>query len=115
VRPGATVVATGSHEPGNREVDRELMSRARICVESATTALAEAGEVIDAVVHGEKDVRNLITLASLHRDGPLVPSARPTVFKTTGMPWQDLAIAAAIHRLWLSGNDSPAPRPAERN
>ncbi|MDP9693831.1 UNVERIFIED_ORG: ornithine cyclodeaminase [Arthrobacter globiformis] len=103
VRPGATVVATGSHQPGNRELDRDLMSRARICVESATTALAEAGEVVDAVVHGGVKKENLVTLARLHRDGPLKPSSRPAVFKTTGMPWQDLAIAAAIHRLSLSG------------
>jgi ornithine cyclodeaminase/alanine dehydrogenase-like protein (mu-crystallin family) len=115
VRPGATVVATGSHQPGNRELDRELMSRARICVESATTALAEAGEVIDAVAHGKTGARSLITLARLHQDGPLPPSARPTVFKTTGMPWQDLAIAAAIHRLWLSGNGSPALPSGEPN
>ncbi|TNB67256.1 ornithine cyclodeaminase family protein [Arthrobacter sp. BB-1] len=115
VRPGATVVATGSHQPGNRELDRELMSRARVCIESVTTALAEAGEVIDAVDSGELDAGNLTTLASLHQAGPPVPSARPTVFKTTGMPWEDLAIAAAIHRLWLSGNASPAPGPVERN
>ncbi|MDQ0864825.1 ornithine cyclodeaminase family protein [Arthrobacter globiformis] len=116
VRPGATVVATGSHQSGNRELDRELMARARICVESANTALAEAGEVIDAVAHGELNPQNLITLARLQQNGPPAPStSRPAVFKTTGMPWQDLAIAAAIHRLWLSGNGSPALPPAEPN
>ncbi|GER23876.1 hypothetical protein NCCP1664_23710 [Zafaria cholistanensis] len=98
VRPGVTVVATGSHEPGSRELDRDLMARARICVESSRTALTEAGEVIDAVAHGVTDARSLLTLAQLHRDIQQAQGEQPTVFKTTGMPWQDLAIAAAIYR-----------------
>jgi ornithine cyclodeaminase len=109
VQSGATVVATGSHQRGMRELDRELMSRARICVESRTTALAEAGEIIDAVAHGRLNPHELITLARLHQDNTAETPARPTVFKTTGMPWQDLAVAAAIHRRWLSSNDA-APR-----
>jgi ornithine cyclodeaminase len=113
VRHGATVVATGSHQPGSRELDRELMAKAQICVESVTSALAEAGEVIDAVAHGHLNQQHLVTLARLQQDGPPSPSARPTVFKTTGMPWQDLAVAAAVHRLWLSANGSPALRAVE--
>ena len=42
----ATVVAIGSHEPAAREVDDTLAARATVVVESTSSALREAGDVI---------------------------------------------------------------------
>jgi ornithine cyclodeaminase/alanine dehydrogenase-like protein (mu-crystallin family) len=31
------------------------------------------------------------------------PAGKPAVFKTTGMPWQDLALAAAVYEIYSAG------------
>src|SRR6185437_16822719 len=48
----ATVVAMGSHEPDARETDDTLARRATIVVESRTSALLEAGDLIVAIEAG---------------------------------------------------------------
>ncbi|MFI7672584.1 ornithine cyclodeaminase family protein [Actinophytocola sp. NPDC049390] len=94
VRPGATVVAVGSHEPDARELPAELMRT--VVVESVPTALREAGDVILA---GTTD---LIPLASVVRHEITVPDDRPRVFKSVGMAWEDLAVAAAVYEAQAS-------------
>ena len=89
VRPGATVVAVGSHEPEARELPAELMRT--VVVESVATALREAGDVVLA---GTTD---LIPLASVVRQEVTVPDDHPRVFKSVGMAWEDLAVAAAVY------------------
>ncbi|TFB49883.1 ornithine cyclodeaminase family protein [Cryobacterium tagatosivorans] len=97
VPDSAAVVAMGSHTPGHRELDDALLGRGTVCVESRASALREAGEVIHGLesgaIHGPD---SLVTLADLVL-GRTVPDARrPAVFKTTGMPWEDLAVATAV-------------------
>lgn len=100
VRDGATVVAVGSHEPDVRELDSDLIARATVVVEARTAALAEAGDVIIPLRQG--------TITSGHLAGNLadllagrVPPARgPRVFKSTGMAWEDLVVAAAAYEAW---------------
>jgi ornithine cyclodeaminase/alanine dehydrogenase-like protein (mu-crystallin family) len=87
----ATVVAIGSHEPAAREVDDALALRATVVVESRGSALREAGDVIAAGL-AEAD---LVTLAELVR-GRAVDPARPRLFKSTGMAWEDAVVAAAL-------------------
>ena len=48
----ACVVAIGSHEPAARETDDRLAARATVVVESRTSALREAGDVIGAIEAG---------------------------------------------------------------
>jgi ornithine cyclodeaminase/alanine dehydrogenase-like protein (mu-crystallin family) len=90
----ATVVAIGSHEPEARETDDALAARATVVVESCASALREAGDVIAAGL-GAGDV---ITLAELVRGAPVDP-ARPRLFKSTGMAWEDAVVAAALMKL----------------
>ena len=89
----ATVVAIGSHEPEAREVDDVLAARASVVVESRTSALREAGDVIAAGLAAA----DLITLADLVRGRAAADPARPRLFKSTGMAWEDLVVAAAVH------------------
>jgi ornithine cyclodeaminase len=84
----ATVVAIGSHEPDARELDAALMRRATVVVESRASALREAGDVIGAALGAD----DLVTLADDHAPEP----ARPRVFKSTGMAWEDAVVAAAV-------------------
>ncbi|MFH8382191.1 ornithine cyclodeaminase family protein [Kitasatospora sp. NPDC018058] len=90
----AAVAAVGSHEPDAREVDEVLVGRAELYVEARTVAVREAGDLVMAGVAG-RQVRNL---AELVRGDALVPGGRPRFFKSVGMAWEDLAVAAEVYR-----------------
>ena len=87
------MVAIVSHEPAARETDDRLAARATVVVESRTSALREAGDVIAAVESGALDPDRLVTLRDLAA-GFDVP-AGPRLFKSTGMAWEDAVVAAA--------------------
>ena len=91
-----TVVAIGSHERDAREVDETLVRRASVVVESRASALREAGDVIQAVESGALEEDQLLTLAELVRDRSVVQAGRPRLFKSTGMAWEDVVVAAAV-------------------
>jgi ornithine cyclodeaminase/alanine dehydrogenase-like protein (mu-crystallin family) len=91
----ATVVAIGSHEPEARETDDALAARATVVVESRTTALREAGDVIAAIEAGAVAERDLVTLSELVR-GTATPEPGPRLFKSTGMAWEDAVVAVAV-------------------
>jgi ornithine cyclodeaminase len=93
LKPEATVVAVGSHEPEARELDEGLMRRATVVVESRASA-ATAGDVVLAgavedIVAGD--------LADLVAGRLAVAAGRPRVFKSVGEAWEDLAVAAAVY------------------
>ncbi|WP_018352288.1 ornithine cyclodeaminase family protein [Longispora albida] len=93
VSAGTAVVAIGSHEPGKREVDTDLVAASQVFVESRRAALTEAGDVIQPIGSGVPV--DLVTLADLHGTKP--DPARPRLFKSVGMGWQDLVVAAAAY------------------
>ena len=97
VRANATVVAIGSHEPGAREVDEALAGAATVVVESRGSAMREAGDVIAAIDAGAVDADALVPLAALVRGEAAAAPGRPRLFKSTGMAWEDLVVAAAVH------------------
>ena len=97
VADAAVVVAIGSHEPDVRETDDALAHRATVVVESRASALREAGDVIAAGL-GPDD---LVTLSELVRDRP--PAPGPTLFKSTGMAWEDAVVASALTSSALEG------------
>jgi len=100
VRDGATVVAVGSHEPDARELDDTLVGRATLVVEARAAALAEAGDVMIPIRHGTITSRHLAgNLAELIA-GQVTAGTGPRVFKSTGMAWQDLVVAAAAYEAW---------------
>ncbi len=98
VADGACVVAIGSHEPDRRELDAALLGRSLVVVEDIGTALREAGDVVLAMGEG------VLSTADLHPLKDLVTGAvgratdRPNVFKSVGMSWEDLVIAAGVAR-----------------
>jgi len=51
--------------------------------------------VVLAVADGSLDPADLLPMAEVVR-GRLLDRTRPTVFKTSGMSWEDLVIAQAI-------------------
>ncbi|MEV4172150.1 ornithine cyclodeaminase family protein [Nonomuraea sp. NPDC049709] len=99
-RDGVTVVAVGSHEPDARELDGDLVARATVVVEARASALAEAGDVIVPIRRGTITSRHLAgNLAELIA-GRVVAGPGPRVFKSTGMAWEDLVVAAAAYEAW---------------
>ncbi|MEU1074382.1 MULTISPECIES: ornithine cyclodeaminase family protein [unclassified Streptomyces] len=99
VADGATVVAVGSHEPDARETDTALVRRSAVYVESRAAALREAGDLLIPLTEGAIGPGRIAgTLADLVHGRVSVPSDRPRLFKSVGMAWEDLAVAAALHR-----------------
>ncbi|WP_200847161.1 ornithine cyclodeaminase family protein [Microbacterium sp. 18062] len=96
IADGALVIAVGSHEPDSRELDSALMARAQILVEDRTTALREAGDVMIPVAEGVLVPDSLVRIADIVTDRVELARRVPIVFKTTGMSWEDLALATAL-------------------
>jgi ornithine cyclodeaminase len=92
----ATVVAIGSHDPELRETDDALASRATVVVESRTSALREAGDVVAAIKSGALAEDSLITLSELVTGKATIDPGRPRLFKSSGMSWEDAVIAGAL-------------------
>lgn len=100
LRDDAVVVAIGSHDPDARELDSALMGRAQVIVEDEATALRECGDVVLAVADGSLDPAGLIPLSAVATGRTTLHARTPVVFKSSGMPWEDLVIAeAALTRL----------------
>ncbi|WP_283132875.1 ornithine cyclodeaminase family protein [Rhizohabitans arisaemae] len=97
--PGhAVVVAVGSHEADAREVDGDLVARATVVVEARSAALREAGDVMIPLKAGTIGPDHPVgDLAELVRGFVKVPANRPRLFKSVGMAWEDLVVAAAAH------------------
>jgi ornithine cyclodeaminase len=96
VRDNATVVAVGSHEPDAAEVDATTVTRSVVVVEAVETALREAGDVVQPVRAGLLDPATLIDLATAVREP--IETSRPRLFKSVGMAWEDLVLAAAAYQ-----------------
>lgn len=96
LRPGQHLDLIGSFTPQMREVDDQALARSRIYVDTREGALAESGELVQAMAGG------LITAADIQ--GDLAALARGTVsgrgsaeeitlFKSVGCAIEDLAAA----------------------
>ena len=96
LRDDVVVVAVGSHEPDARELDAALLGRATVVVEDVATALREAGDVVLAIAEGALTARDLVPMREVLSGAVAVPTDRPLVFKSVGMAWQDLVVAAAV-------------------
>ncbi len=95
----AAVAAVGSHDPAGRETDGALVRRATCYVESRDVALREAGDLLLARAEGATPgPGQWHNLAELVTGRAPVPQGRPRFFKSVGMAWQDLAVAAELHR-----------------
>ena len=94
----ACVVAVGAYQPERRELDANLMGRASVVVEDVSTALREAGDVIQAIAEGALAAESLLTIDDIVTGRAHVDPARPRVYKSVGMAWQDLVVAAELRR-----------------
>lgn len=91
-------IAVGSHEPGVRELDSTLVGRAQLVVEDIAVALREAGDLIIPLGEGVVQADALVTLRGIVSGETAVDRSRPRIFKSSGMSWEDLVVAAEVYR-----------------
>lgn len=94
LRDDAVVIAVGGHEPDAREVDAELCRRATVIVEDVATALRESGDVVLAIADGTLAPADLVPMRAVITGE--VDVAPPVLFTSSGMSWEDLAVARAV-------------------
>ncbi len=98
VRPGTHVDLVGAYRPDMRESDGALLARATLVVDTRAGALAEAGDILQAIAEGaipgaEAVAADLADLCRGAHPGRRDP-AEITVFKSVGWAGEDLAAAA---------------------
>jgi ornithine cyclodeaminase/alanine dehydrogenase-like protein (mu-crystallin family) len=105
VREGAHVNGIGSHTPGARELDGELLRRARLVGDSREACFRESGDILLALREG------LIREEHFHAElGEILSGAKAgrgsdreiTVFKSNGLAIQDAACAGLVYRKALA-------------
>lgn len=96
LRPDATVLAVGAHTVDTRELHEDVLRGAQVIVEDVEAARREAGDVAIAVEKGALAWDDVVTMAEVVRGEVALDPARRVVFKTVGMPWEDLAVARVV-------------------
>lgn len=100
LRAGAHVNAVGAYRPEARELDDAAIARSRVFVEIMEPALHEAGDLripIESGVLAPGDVTELGDVAG-GREAGRTGADDITVFKSVGVAFEDLVIAAAAVR-----------------
>jgi ornithine cyclodeaminase/alanine dehydrogenase-like protein (mu-crystallin family) len=98
VQKTAIVAAIGSHEPNARELPGNLMGIGTVFIEDQSAALREAGDVIMAINEGFVAVEDLVEVKKLFTSEQKIDSRSLRIYKSSGMPWQDLAIIGAAYK-----------------
>ena len=96
VTAGAHICAVGACRPDQREMDAELVSRARVFVDSRAGALAEAGDIVLAIAEGAfapGRIAGEIGEVAAGRVTGREHGAQVTLFKSLGMAVEDVAAA----------------------
>ena len=104
LRADATVLAVGAHTVDTRELHEDVLRGAQVIVEDVEAARREAGDVAIAVEKGALAWDDVVTMAEVVRGDVALDPARRVVFKTVGMPWEDLAVARATARQVQTGS-----------
>ena len=95
LRPGARIVAVGADSPGKRELDVEILTRARIVVDSRAQCV-DHGEAGWAVRAGLVDAASLVELGALLAAPIAFRDEETVVADLTGVAIQDLEIAKSV-------------------
>ena len=96
--PGTHVNAIGATRPDWRELDDDLVTRARVFVDSREAATTESGDVIAA-----REVVGEIGEVVLGKRPGRANAAEITVFKSVGVAVEDVASAALVYERHVSG------------
>jgi ornithine cyclodeaminase len=101
LKPGAHINGVGSHSPGVRELAGDVITNARVVVDSREAALQEAGDLRIPIEEGK------VTAEQLSDElGEVIEGLKPgrtspdqiTVYKSVGIAIQDMAVAGLVYR-----------------
>lgn len=95
--PGTHVNAVGGFKPEARELDDAAIAAGRVVVETRSSALTEAGDVMIPLSRGVISEAAIEELTSVVRDGIDRSPDDITIFKSVGIAFEDLAIAVAAY------------------
>jgi ornithine cyclodeaminase/alanine dehydrogenase len=105
VREGAHVNGIGSHTPEARELDGELIRRARLVGDSREACFRESGDILlplrEGLIEEEHFYAELGEIVSGRKPGRL-SDREITVFKSNGLAIQDAAAASLVYRKALA-------------
>lgn len=100
VKPGAHIISVGACRPTQREMDPELVARARLFVDSRAAALVESGDVVMGIAEGRfgpghivAELGELVNGASGRRTDHEI-----TIFKSLGLAVEDVTAADLAYR-----------------
>jgi ornithine cyclodeaminase/alanine dehydrogenase-like protein (mu-crystallin family) len=98
LRPGTHVDLVGAFTPSMRETDDAVFARAdAVWCDTREGALAEAGDLVQAIAAGAFDASRLAgDFAALCRGGGRRDTTHITVFKSVGMALEDLVAARLV-------------------
>lgn len=97
VSPATHINAIGAYRPTDRELDDTAVSAGRVIVETKDAALSEAGDIVLALEHGAIEHSQIEELSAVVRGLGRVSDDEVTVFKSVGVAFEDLAVAAAAY------------------
>jgi alanine dehydrogenase len=96
VDPGALVISIGAYRPDMREMDPELMARARVIGDSRAAALMEAGDVVHGIREGRFTAAHIVGELGEVILGRIIgrkTADEVVLFKSLGMAVEDIAVA----------------------
>lgn len=99
LRPGVHINAIGSFTPGMQEIPEEVVSRAKIVVDSREACLEEAGDLIIPLKKGLLSPRDIYAEIGDIARGKLpgrVNEEEITLFKSVGLAVQDVVVAQLL-------------------
>ena len=101
LRPGMHLCLVGSSIPQTREVDDEVVARARFFVDYRASAMAQAGELLHAIRAGRVTEAHVLGEIGEVLAGRVVGRRSDddiTLYKSLGVAAQDLAAATLVHQ-----------------
>ena len=100
VQPGTHVTGVGSYTTDMREVDTDLLLRARVIVDQREAVLAETGDIAGPIADGVADASVMaaeIGDVIVGRAAGRTTEDEITFFKSVGNAAQDVAVAARVY------------------
>jgi alanine dehydrogenase len=109
LRPGQHVCLMGADGPGKAEIAVEELVRARVVVDEWEQAShnGDVSRAVEAGALGRGDVAELGRIL-LGEEPGRAAGDEMTVFDSTGLAVQDLAVAAAVYERWRADPDAEA-------
>ena len=99
VDPGAHVNAVGAFTPTMRELDGDLVARAKVVVDARPSVLSEAGDLIQAIseqVFSFDDIHAELGEVAVGSVPGRTSSEEITLFKSVGNAAQDVSVACRV-------------------